>query len=286
MFEQAFRNIETVAINEIYPDARPEPLTPGLSVAEYFGRLAPDMADRAGGLLARLDEAGDETDYAIARARFAAAASGLAGAPGRLSQREYFMRVAEVDPAAFLAETSSLSEEDWAADVRHNVRVQRETRAISLLARTPRVGEHRHNQYVRDDRGYAVRLPGLMSWLLEFAATVGGGTLQLARVVNLRGGGQVYRHVDRGLYYVIRDRYHLVLKSSGSRMKCEDRESVWWPGELWWFNNHVRHQAFNDAETERIHVIFDVLPREAAVLAPYFQKCSDDAAGPAAWDWP
>jgi hypothetical protein len=32
-------------------------------------------------------------------------------------------------------------------------------------------------------------------------------------------------------------------------------------GELWWFNNNMQHEAFNESDDSRIHVIFDVLPR-------------------------
>jgi hypothetical protein len=280
MFERAFRNIETVAGNEIYPGAKTRRRSLGLSAEEYFDGLMPAVADRAKPLLERVNVLGEEPAYTAARARFAAAVSGLPDGISRLRNREYFAQVAEVELGTFLAEISSLTEEDWAQDVRHNIRVQRETRAISIMARTARAGEPRHNQYVHPDESYAPRMPGLMNWLLDFAATTGGGTLQLARVVSLRGGGQVYRHIDRGLYYVIRDRYHLVLKSSGSRMQCGDQVSVWAPGEVWWFNNHIGHRAFNDGETDRIHVIFDVLPRDAGVLAPYFQECSDYVAQP------
>ena len=38
-------------------------------------------------------------------------------------------------------------------------------------------------------------------------------------------------------------------------------------GELWWFDNKQVHEAFNDAQAERIHLIFDLLPREAANVA-------------------
>jgi hypothetical protein len=278
LYERAFRIIETVVHHEIHPAAKARQTAPELRAAEYFDRVAPAAMCESMRLLARLDEVGDESMHLITQALFAAAVSGLSDGIERLRGREYFAHVATAEPQTFLAEINGLTEEDWARDVRHNIPVQRETRAISLVTRTARTGDRRHNQYVRQVDSYAARLPGLMAWLLEFAATAGGGMLQLARVVNLRAGGQVYRHIDRGLYYMIRDRYHLVLSSSGSRMKCEDQVSIWAPGEVWWFNNHIPHQAFNDGDTERVHVIFDILPHDARVLAPYFQICSDYAA--------
>ena len=31
------------------------------------------------------------------------------------------------------------------------------------------------------------------------------------------------------------------------------------PGELWWFDPTVTHEAFNDSDEERIHIIVDIL---------------------------
>jgi hypothetical protein len=39
-------------------------------------------------------------------------------------------------------------------------------------------------------------------------------------------------------------------------------------GELWWFDNKAVHEARNDGQEDRIHLIFDLLPRhlEAQVM--------------------
>jgi hypothetical protein len=85
-----------------------------------------------------------------------------------------------------------------------------------------------------------------------------------------------YPHFDRGLYYLIRDRYHAVIKSpAGSRFQCGDQISTWHTGQVWWFNNHLVHQAFNDGSDERIHVIFDVLPKRNERLVPVFQRYAE-----------
>ena len=38
-------------------------------------------------------------------------------------------------------------------------------------------------------------------------------------------------------------------------------------GELWWFDNRAVHEAFNDGDEDRIHLIFDLLPRARLALA-------------------
>ena len=35
-------------------------------------------------------------------------------------------------------------------------------------------------------------------------------------------------------------------------------------GELWWIDNDQMHEAFIDGVQDRIHMIFDLLPRERA----------------------
>ncbi|MEL6125128.1 MAG: aspartyl/asparaginyl beta-hydroxylase domain-containing protein [Pseudomonadota bacterium] len=53
-------------------------------------------------------------------------------------------------------------------------------------------------------------------------------------------------------------------QSSPSWMKAADEEVRMQEGELWWFDNDQMHEAFNDGDEDRIHMIFDLLPRERA----------------------
>ena len=63
------------------------------------------------------------------------------------------------------------------------------------------------------------------------------------------------------MYYRIRDRLHLVLKSAdGSPLTAADETVVMREGELWAFNNKVLHSAANPSEHSRAHLIFDLLP--------------------------
>lgn len=215
----------------------------------------------------------DDPEQVLARFFFAAATSAVLGSARLpLLPPRHFVLITSIEIAPILAELARLTSEDWEQNSRHSVKVQRETRAIELSVREAGGVRSRHNQHIRASEN-ASKFPFLMNWLDNFSATQGEGTLQLARIVKLHAGGQVYPHIDRGLYYLIRDRYHLVLQSAcGSRMQCEDQVSIWQPGEVWWFNNHVRHQAFNDSGEERIHVIFDVLPEKNRSFVPYLQQ--------------
>jgi hypothetical protein len=268
----------------------PDP-PPGLSFRDYFDGLAHDQARAARPLLERLEQVAEQSGYARARYLFTASASEIF-ASGRVSadSPRHFFLVTRVALEPFLVELARVSEAEWGRNARHQLSVQRETRSIELSVQAAGNVSGRHNQYVVPNGMYSARFPYLMNWLQAFAMATGNGTLQLARVVRLEARGQVYRHRDRGLYYLIRDRYHLVLRSrSGSRMQCEDQFCTWRPGELWWFNNHVQHQAFNDSDDERIHVIFDVLPHRNQVFVPYFQLYAEkfsEAARVSGTKWP
>ena len=82
-----------------------------------------------------------------------------------------------------------------------------------------------------------------------------------AVMTKLRPEGKIYPHADDELYWLLRDRYHLVLKSPCSSHFKADGEEVYVRGdELWWFDPTVEHEAFNEADDDRIHIIVDVFP--------------------------
>ncbi len=102
--------------------------------------------------------------------------------------------------------------------------------------------------------------PDTVAWLDVAAATLGAKVAR-ATLVALQPQGRVYRHVDGGEYYKVRDRYHLVIWSpGGSRMVWDEETVTFHEGELWWFDNKAPHQAFNDTDDARTHLIFDVTP--------------------------
>ena len=38
------------------------------------------------------------------------------------------------------------------------------------------------------------------------------------------------------------------------------QKQIYREGDVWWFNNRVPHETFNDSDEERAHLIFDILP--------------------------
>ena len=173
--------------------------------------------------------------------------------------------ITTVDVAPFIKELEENEKADptiWDQIERKNIAVQRETSALVLKRilldadnDLVKVGTYNLAKPVTE---YGDKFPALMKFASDFAQTQGGelSAIQLARIP---AGHQVYRHYDKGKYYLLRDRYHLVLKSEGSRMVVNDVSVLWHQGEVWWFNNKQPHEAYNETGVERIHVIFDVI---------------------------
>jgi len=180
----------------------------------------------------------------------------------------YFQRLKdEVDVAPLLAELAR-NRDAWGLEQgrQRRARVQRDAAAVPLrgLRASRQYGRRRRDVHESRDTSKAQRFPLTMAFARQIAEEC-HGKLGRVRLVQLPGGAHVRPHRDRGDYYRQRDRYHLVLRSDGgSRMRSGDEEVTMGPGELWWFDNKAMHEAWNPGSGERVHLIFDLLPRSPA----------------------
>ncbi len=202
-------------------------------------------------------------------------------APASPTTRSNFVKVADVATRPLLAELHA-SPELWQVDTsrQRKVRCQRNTENIFLrVAKKPLPRGAKNANDVHESRLFwmADGFPAILNFCERIAASV-GGQLGRATLVALLPGTRVYPHVDTGAYYRIRDRYHLVLESrGGSPLTAGDETVLMREGELWVFNNKVRHSASNPSDQPRIHLIFDVLPmagRGHFVFAPVNRRFS------------
>jgi aspartyl/asparaginyl beta-hydroxylase (cupin superfamily) len=159
----------------------------------------------------------------------------------------------------------ALSSVDAAWDLQtgrqEKVRVQREALAVPIrgLRKSCQYGRARRDVQESRWTSGSARFP-LIRHFLESVAEDLDCDLGRAKLVALPAGRRVYPHIDRGRYYQLHDRYHLVLRSSlGSWLRAGDEEVRMQEGELWWFDNRQIHEAHNDGEEDRIHLIFDLL---------------------------
>jgi quercetin dioxygenase-like cupin family protein len=152
--------------------------------------------------------------------------------------------------------------EAWKAQQgRQKIAAQQEAEAIPIRGlRRSKIGDRKRRD-VHESRytGLSRSFPSVVSFIEGFAADE-GLRVGRARIVKLAPGRRVPPHRDRGEYYARRDRYHLVLRSAGSSMRCGDEEVTMREGELWWFDNKEEHEARNESDRDRIHLIFDLEP--------------------------
>ncbi len=179
---------------------------------------------------------------------------------------KYFKKIREyvpVDP--FLIEIAGV-DDAWASATgrQDKIAVQREALAIPLrgLRKSMILGRNRRDVHESRWTTGSVNFPVARAFLDDIAAEL-DADLGRAKIVCLPAGKRVFPHIDRGAYYRLRGRYHFVLKSStGSWLKAGDEDVRMREGELWWFDNDQMHEAFNDGDEDRIHIIFDLLPAE------------------------
>ncbi|WP_420346413.1 aspartyl/asparaginyl beta-hydroxylase domain-containing protein [Pelagibius sp.] len=175
--------------------------------------------------------------------------------------------ISDIDPAPLLAEIAAV-EGAWDVSTgrQDKIQVQREALAIPLRGlRKSAIGERKRRD-VHESRWTtgSKRYPLARRFLKDIARQE-DSLLSRAKIVCLPAGRRVYPHIDRGDYYKVRNRYHLVLRSAkGSWLKAGDEEVRMQEGELWWFDNKQVHEAFNDGDQDRIHMIFDLLPAARA----------------------
>ena len=172
-----------------------------------------------------------------------------------------FVKIADGIDTTAIHQELQRNEVVWQADTarQRDVQCQRETESIFLR------GAHRTDETIRledvhqsKNTALSIYFPSTMDWLKTVAHSL-HGELGRAMFAKLKPNGQVYPHIDGGAYYALRHRFHLVIQSRGSLMKCDGEEIVMNEGELWAFDNKKTHEAFNESADARIHLIFDLL---------------------------
>lgn len=181
---------------------------------------------------------------------------------------DYFkLLLKDVNLAPLLQEIEQ-NEDAWLANTarQDNIKVQRETQTIGLRNPVNRPDLQTNENQESEWSNLAQRFPLACNFMKKIADAE-GGELSRAVIVRLQPKGSVYLHVDHGAYYLIRGRYHLVLKSDEGSILMSGGETVRMrEGELWWFDNLQHHQSLNNSESWRTHFIFDVLPKKYAEL--------------------
>src|ERR1700743_407422 len=78
-----------------------------------------------------------------------------------------------------------------------------------------------------------------------------------AAFVKLNPGGSIAEHADGGPWAEITSRFHIGINLNAAQLFVENEQINILPGEIFWFNKHVRHAASNPGKNARIHLIID-----------------------------
>ena len=170
-----------------------------------------------------------------------------------------------IDVAPFLEEV----EKDplaWLDDItrQNQIKCQRHTQSIRL--RTSKKGplppQVHNTQNVQECHTLQQYRNYPVAWkFCSDYTTQQNGILGWVSYIKLNPQSQVYPHRDNGIYYDLRDRYHLVVKSAnGTVIRAGGQTVTMYPGEFWVFNNKLEHEVHNPSDEDRIHLIFDLLP--------------------------
>ncbi len=181
----------------------------------------------------------------------------------------YFKLIRSGIDVGSLVEEVDSQEQAWLIDTgrQDKIRVQRDTNTIFLCAAVRRPDLNLNENQETLLTPVSKCFPRALAFMTEFAREM-NCLLSRATIVRLNPKSQVFRHIDQGSYYFLRDRFHLVLRSSTGSVLMSGGETVrMQEGELWWFDNKQYHESYNESDDWRIHYIFDLLPAEYGDLA-------------------
>ncbi len=99
-------------------------------------------------------------------------------------------------------------------------------------------------------------------------------------LVRLKPRGQIYRHFDRGDYYQVRDRFHVMLHSpEGCWLECGDERWVTRTGQIVWFDNKSPYEEGNPSDQWSVRLIVDILPKPRPPVPSAFKNFALMKAG-------
>jgi aspartyl/asparaginyl beta-hydroxylase (cupin superfamily) len=169
-----------------------------------------------------------------------------------------------LDDLALIQDELRVNEDCWLLETSRQDKIacQRDTQTIFLRVGATAQAPGIPNASIHPSRDSKVssRFPRTMAWLADFASRLGG---ELGRImlVRLRPDGQIYLHVDRGDYYHVRHRYHVMLNSpEGCWLECGGERWATRAGQILWFDNKCPYEEGNPTGEWSVRMIVDILP--------------------------
>ena len=174
-----------------------------------------------------------------------------------------FTRLASPFDLRLIREELARRPEDWlhCTTRQQALKVHRHTQAIELLVNegVDKTGAHSYKCHNVRPSDLAEHYPSTLKMLYQFAEQQ-DAILGRVAFTRLAPQAEIGAHYDRGEYYWIRDRYHLVIDSFGSFLEAGRDRQFMVDTEFWVFNNKLTHRGHNPTDQWRVHLIFDLYP--------------------------
>lgn len=115
------------------------------------------------------------------------------------------------------------------------------------------------DQHENIDQPIFKDLPEARPLIFNLMGAVEGERLGRVMINKLIPGGVIYPHADTPVHAEYWDRFHVCLQSApGSSFRCGTETIGMQPGDIWWFNNRLEHEAINNSAEDRIHMVIDI----------------------------
>ena len=184
---------------------------------------------------------------------------------------------------AILQDELRANEDCWLLDTSRQDKIacQQETQTIFLRVAATAQAPGLPNASVHPSRNSKVsrRFPRMMAWLDHFS-TLLEGELGRVMLVRLTPRGQIYRHIDRGDYYQVRHRFHVMLNSpEGCWLECGGERCATHTGQIVWFDNKCPYEEGNPTGEWSVRLIVDLLPKARPPIPSRFKNFALIKAG-------
>ena len=169
-----------------------------------------------------------------------------------------------LDDLSLLQHELRANEDCWLLDTsrQNKIACQRDTQSIFLrVAATGQApGIPTASVHPSRESKVSTKFPRMMAWLAAFSGRL-EGELGRAMLVRLKPYGQIDRHIDRGEYYLVRHRFHVMLNSpEGCWLECGGERRPTRTGQIIWFDNKSPYEEGNPSGEWSVRMIVDILP--------------------------
>jgi hypothetical protein len=162
-----------------------------------------------------------------------------------------------------ISKSVSRFDKEWAIDTsrQHMFKEHKDTYTYMIqnfpLAWTPGSEVKVEKRYA-DERHYLE-----IKELIEKLLVLNPGIVARVMYIKLPAKKNVPHHKDSGWYLSNVKRFHIpVLTNDKVSYTVNDELKFMKVGECWEINNTAYHSVFNDGDTDRVHLVVDIIPKE------------------------